>query len=600
VLATSFVAVATLAYRPDFVEAHFHTPAATLLAMAASIGPLVLALQILRDLVRLILCCIAWALRFEIKPKSPLSEGIATWSRRLGLWALVACIYVHPFIGEDRDRYRVRVADPAASLREPNGICNNPLAERPAQPSRPGRPCLDEALLNWRQARLDRNFPKTGDMPLIIVTAEGGASRAAIWLLAALRMLDQQTGGLSGESIFAISSVSGGSLGAVTYLQMVAKQNRHEGGLDWSRPDVRNGLRDLGHGDLLAASISTYFLNDAVARLMGVLWSGSDRGVVLEMAFERNWAATGGFNIPEASVKMGLLQLRRSASGLVPHLLLNGTDRETGGRIITSTFRFDTEEDVFSASTDFFGVVGCDIPASTAVMNSARFPFVSPAGRFSSGCNGKDGMAKQVLDGGYFENYGARTAAELARKIRLLSHKYDLHLVPIVVVVSNDADGLREAPGRKEREEGKQQIDDVTVTCVLKPPLLPEAASQRDSQGTGIVPETSAVLFGQLATRGAHGQDALHILRRTQCPDLDDDRVRFIHIALPVPEGDEAAPMNWVLNPRACDYLLNKAPTLPFNKGQVKLLEATFMAMNQKRPPLDDKDGGIDCTDKRS
>ncbi len=65
------------------------------------------------------------------------------------------------------------------------------------------------------------------------------------------------------------------------------------------------------------------------------------------------------------------------------------------------------------------------------------------------------------------------------------------------------------------------------------------------------------MFFGQLATRAAHGQDALYILRRAQCPD-------FVHIALPAPEEeDEAAPMNWVLNPQACHYLLNVAPNLP-------------------------------------
>jgi hypothetical protein len=55
----------------------------------------------------------------------------------------------------------------------------------------------------------------------------------------------------------------------------------------------------------------------------------------------------------------------------------------------------------------------------------------------------------------------------------------------------------------------------------------------------------------------------------------------MIHIALPKPDPakGEAAPMNWVLNPPACDYMLNRAPWLPFNLRQAERLKATLDAV---------------------
>ena len=37
--------------------------------------------------------------------------------------------------------------------------------------------------------------------------------------------------------------------------------------------------------------------------------------------------------------------------------------------------------------------------------------------------------------------------------------------------------------------------------------------------------------------------------------------------------------MNWVLNPAACDYLVNTAPFLPFNVAQAQKLKATLDAV---------------------
>src|SRR5262245_65240621 len=54
--------------------------------------------------------------------------------------------------------------------------------------------------------------------------------------------------------------------------------------------------------------------------------------------------------------------------------------------------------------------VACDIPLSTTAHMSARFTFVSPAGRFPDGSH--------IVDSGYFENSAATTAYEIATRIK--------------------------------------------------------------------------------------------------------------------------------------------------------------------------------------
>ena len=60
-----------------------------------------------------------------------------------------------------------------------------------------------------------------------------------------------------------------------------------------------------------------------------------------------------------------------------------------------------------------------------------------------------------------------------------------------------------------------------------------------------------------------------------------EPRTRMIHIALPKPDRDEgqAAPMNWVLNPESCHYMLNVAPWIEFNLSQAHKLNSTLSAV---------------------
>jgi hypothetical protein len=486
----------------------------------------------------------------------------------------------------------VEVREPATSD-QPCAVGNGPHICRPD---------LKTALREWVDAQRALSGDSTGGVPVIIVAAEGGASRAAVWLLSAMRMLDNKTRGDFGRHVFAISGVSGGSLGAETYARLLRARGREDGVLEWEHKDVRNALATFATTDLLSATIATYFLNDMFGNMVGPLWHWAgvpDRNAALEGTFERMWDENEGFAVGGEttpgflSVRYSPLPGSRIPLNLMPHFFLNGTDVGSGKRVITSTIRWTMETPLFPDSADFIRLVSHDVSMATAVTNSARFPFISPAGRFVS--EGPTQAAYQIIDGGYFENYGARTAWELARAIEdLNAEDPTLNVVPIVVVVSNDLDADQEprAHGgscRTMLEDISDNGSQVTVSCDEPQPreicVVPERAGMTEGlkpQDLTVLPQSMAPIFGLAATRSAHGRDALNILRRDFCrapaSSSGAPKVRFIHIALPKPDASkgEAAPMNWVLNPAACDYMLNKAPWLPFNERQAAKLKATI------------------------
>ena len=69
--------------------------------------------------------------------------------------------------------------------------------------------------------------------------------------------------------------------------------------------------------------------------------------------------------------------------------------------------------------------------ASTAAHNSARFTYVSPAGDLGNS-NGS------VIDGGYFENYGALSALEIARSARVALKDEQPGVKLVILMISSD------------------------------------------------------------------------------------------------------------------------------------------------------------------
>jgi hypothetical protein len=241
-----------------------------------------------------------------------------------------------------------------------------------------------------------------------------------------LSRLQAMTGGQFSRRVFAISSVSGGSLGAAGFLATLA---------DAPPPDQLERRTEAFAGrDYLSPAVAGAFFPDLLQRFLPVAFL-PDRAQSLERGWEDGWRRScQGPGVPCADpdrMQRGFTSQWRGAGSWSPELLINGVYEESGRPVITGTVKTDGYVD----AEDFIEETGRDVRLSTAILNGARFPFISPGGTYRASGRGKG----HVVDGGYFDAAGVETVRELTRSMfsRIPAAASD-HLSPIYLVIANN------------------------------------------------------------------------------------------------------------------------------------------------------------------
>ena len=235
---------------------------------------------------------------------------------------------------------------------------------------------------------------------VILVACNGGGIQSAAWTAKVLTELDRYSRTIEGvpqdlfaRSVRAISSVSGGSVGAMHF----AAAYQRDGGL----PSSNKFLDDI----ILRAETSS--LNDIAWGLVYPdLWRTLtpfqwtrffDRGNALERSLIRT--------LPPAGERLSSWR-ELVASGERPANLFNATLTESGSRFLISDADFQESHEACSQFYDLYK--RRDLAVATAARLSATFPFVTPAARPDD----KSVEPFHVVDGGYYDNYGMATLAE--------------------------------------------------------------------------------------------------------------------------------------------------------------------------------------------
>ena len=259
---------------------------------------------------------------------------------------------------------------------------------------------LDQAYAIWR-----RQAPRAADgtLPIVLVASEGGASRAGYWTGEVMSALRAAFGPGFGKSVFAISSVSGGSVGAVGYVA-AQKETPGAGALQ-----LENRVSGFTGADALSPALGGMLFPDLFQRFVPVPFL-PDRAQALERGWEAAWAR----NCPDGCSKnliarpfQALWDGMGGEQPWLPLVIVDGAGEESGRPILTSKLRFGPG--VVDAD-DFYAINKRDIPASSAIHNGARFPWISPAGRMPS-------PGGHIVDGGYFEGSGLETVRQMALAI---------------------------------------------------------------------------------------------------------------------------------------------------------------------------------------
>jgi hypothetical protein len=427
---------------------------------------------------------------------------------------------------------------------------------------------LQAAVKMWMQENNCDGSPANCPRP-IIIAASGGASRAGFFLatIVGYFMQEANTHGLDPNEVrkrlFAISSVSGGSMGAVMVVAALnAKNDSQEHpcvqspvSLWWG--ETINNWRDcfeaLTSGDFLTPDFFGFAFNDV---LPFGWWR--DRAAVLEDTWNQRYQAiVNRADLPPTpSECKGLdcpfLTLRPRSGHWIPLLVLNGTSEATGGRIITtvldSTYtpqthcptadsqsrcRLFVEAERFhdlltyeAKNGGWFSWLGDferwrlsgkkvdDVRLSTSAHNSARFPLISPPGSVR---NQDQIIVDRIVDGGYFENYGALGAKELALAVNAVEPK----LAPLVIVVSNDPNDLADPSDDSTNLETKRQLQSRVKKQVEKARALVNGSEPI----TEIVTPLTTIANARTA-HGLLGVDQLHSALHEVMPHCDASMIQ--------------------------------------------------------------------------
>ncbi len=477
------------------------------------------------------------------------------------------------------------------------------LAQSPVAASSDGRPLVRDHFKQWLKIRGEeaRYAGHQGPVPVLIVAAEGGGIRAAYWTASVLARIQQDRQEFA-RHLFAISGVSGGSLGAAVFTALVAGRGPHARCPD---PQLLPCTRNMLKEDFLAPTLATMLFPELLQRFLPFPVPYWDRAWTLEAAWEKAWFGAAA----NRRFEQDFYELWQNDSKVeVPSLILNSTSAEEGNRILTSNMKIHEKPTGDHCLEEFFTMASgpfkdvydhhhelhlrrCNdgeqatyrtIALSTAANGSARFSFISPAGRVNRDLH--------IVDGGYFENSGATTAEEIVLAIKDIRID-NVEFLPIVVHISNEPE-LTEVAGviqsgpvtvsgkglcirLQVSEEVASRFDEAEL-CEKSPPKAsgPIVSLQIDGERyrgvtTGshvafeidkmnriigfakskpwVLAETLTPLRALYMTREGRGAHAVKHLQALVEPELNDHR--FFHFGLRT--GEIALPLGWTLSKSA-------------------------------------------------
>jgi hypothetical protein len=291
---------------------------------------------------------------------------------------------------------------------------------------------LDEALRRWNDQNPDDGQPRT----MILVAAAGGGSRAGYWTGSVLGTLQDKIPDFQ-RHLFAVSGVSGGALGAAAFAAALGpdppsqprKPLCYVPNFTQSFHDCLTGF--LSH-DFLGPVLASFLTADLVRRILPTEMLGLDRGAALEKGWESAWAHTfaGPNRMAEA-----FDTLWKDPSYQV-NLMLNGTLAYAGEQVVTDPGERAVTSNLLLEHWANAAVVNPAEHArfyfSTAIDNSTRFPFVEPAGYAAVNTSG-EGQAG-IVDGGYYDNYGAATLLDLLGQMNAHWKDPSLQNVRLIII----------------------------------------------------------------------------------------------------------------------------------------------------------------------
>jgi hypothetical protein len=335
------------------------------------------------------------------------------------------------------------------------------------------------AFESWYRSRrdLEQFTTKKKKYPVFVIAARGGGIYAAAQEAIFLSRMQDQCPNFA-QHIFAISSVSGGSIGAALFDSLVRAHvtNNQWQPCQFGTPEtglMEQRVRSFLRADFLSPVVAAAFFPDFLQRFLPFPIAGTDRGEALSRGLERAWRNTE----PNSENLFQQMFLNHwDPTSAAPALFFNTTEADNGRRVVISPFPIaPLQNPGWSAQVWFYESeemrksayltdeelkkairagppripVTKDVKLSDAAGMSARFPWIMPAATIE-----RNGKIMRLVDGGYFDNSGIETALDLIEKlitVRLVHQQrpidfngrpdpfdFDIHLITISGYAEDD------------------------------------------------------------------------------------------------------------------------------------------------------------------
>lgn len=438
---------------------------------------------------------------------------------------------------------------------------------------------LQDAVDQWLASRRNRDEYGGAPYPVVFVAAQGGGIRAAYLTARVLAAVQDRCPRLA-HHMFAISGISGGSLGATTFAALVATAQR-TGRLDptlaaacefrpasaapgWFQERTESILRR----DFLAPPVARLITSDLLGAFIPyrqVGWHVEDRGHALERAFERAWRlglGDSGLSDDTLADRFSALWADRGfAAGSVPALFLNATNVETGTQTVVSPF--DLCVAPFHGLWSLHAINPRPVPLSVATSLSARFPFVTSSGAVPVMAANRDADSlcapaslnlspgdrdARLVDGGYYENSGTSTLVPviLGAQFRWPHNaarpagQNSRAIFPIVLRIEN-AEARTAAPvaGARSRAQSSAAREPATSLGRFS-----------DAWWEVVMDPIRAVMHAR-ETHGTMESARLALLQRALDPDNPDAAMAIITIRIDRDSQRAPIPLGWALSQNA-------------------------------------------------
>lgn len=300
---------------------------------------------------------------------------------------------------------------------------------------------IGERFREWLTARKDLDAFRGQPYPVYLVSAEAGGLYAAQFTAKVLARIQDQCPNFA-QHVFAVSGVSGGSLGAAMFTSLVKAEVTNGPwrpcNLDLeARPKagpLEAKVDTLLDRDFLAPIVSRALFGDLLQHIVPVSLAAQffgfdslaqlSRGRALEESIEDAWARSGGRQNPFSRPFLE----HWSPADAGPALLINTTNVEDGRSIVIAPFRgLEAGSDVAYLHANSLPQ-DKDITLGAAVGLSGRFPWVLPPATLP-------GSPLALVDGAYFESSGLETLRTVRQALQPFEQRDARQPIKVHVIV---------------------------------------------------------------------------------------------------------------------------------------------------------------------